>query len=213
VTAGKVGAYINYMIEPLAAACLLGALGYEKLTASEPSRRSHVLWIAAAAALAAQAIAMWAPPWRWEAQRNLQAEGARAAAQIIAKTKGDIIGEPVGILVTSGRPVLLDPATCSHMCLAGNWDPTVLLRDIRGRRFSLIFMSGEAVWGRYEYGLYGQKWTGPLMQAIRTHYRISGHAGTVWFFEPDRRESAHPPESSGAKGGPPRDDKQRPPGQ
>lgn len=200
VTIGKAGAYVNFMIEPLAAACLLGARAYARLTAAWPSRTARALWLVAAASLSGQAIAMWTPPSRWEQQRNWQAQGARAAAQIIAKTKGDIIGEPVGILVTSGRPLLLDPASFSQMYLAGYWDPTPLLRDIRRRRFSLIFMSGDALWGEYEHGSWGHsRWSGPMMQAIRTHYRISGHAGTIWFFEPSYHGSPHPPPTSRGK--------------
>ena len=196
LTVGKAGATVNYVIEPLAAACMVAALGYDRLLRARPTRVAHPLWVVAALALAGQAIAMWAPPWRWEAQRNLQAEGARAAAQIIAKTKGDIIGEPVGILVTSGRPVLLDPASFSQMSLAGVWDATPLLRDIRSRRFALIFVSSDALWGLYEHGSWGYaRWSGPMMQAIRTHYRLVGRTGNTCFFRRAYYGSLHPLDS------------------
>lgn len=184
LTVGKLGASVNHMIEPIIAALLLAGLGYDRLVSARPSRAAQGLWVAAAAALLGQAIAMWCPPSRFDQGRTDAAQGAKLAAKLIAQTKGDIIGEPVSLLVMNGRPLLLDPATFSCMYLAGFWDPAPLLRDINDQRFGLIFMNGQAHWGAPKHGLYGSRWSARIMEAIRARYRPIGSAGNVVFLAP-----------------------------
>lgn len=185
LTAGKAGATVNYMIEPLAAALLLGAFGYQRLISEPRTRASRVLWVAVAAAFVGQAVMMWTPASQWDLGREEAAEGGRAAAALFARTHGDIIGEPVGDVVLSGRPLLLDPASFSQMSLAGVWDPTPLLRDIRRQRFALVFTGFDPNTGPDRFGSFGQgRWSGPIMQAILTRYRVTKAAGYTFFLTP-----------------------------
>jgi hypothetical protein len=185
LTSGKAGATVNYMIEPLAAALLLGAFGYQRLIDKPPSRAKHAAWVVVALAFIGQAIMMWTPASQWALGREEAAEGGRAAAALFARTKGDIIGEPVGDVVLSGRTLLLDPASFSQMSLAGVWDPTPLLRDIRRQRFALVFTGFDPATGPDRFGSFGQgRWSGPIMQAILTRYRVTEVAGCTFFLTP-----------------------------
>jgi hypothetical protein len=187
LTVGKGGTHVNHMIEMLVAVCLVAGLGYDRLVRGmDRSRAARAWWILAVVALSWQAIRIWLPPSSpiWVGPREAAVQGAQAAAQMIESTKGDIIGEPAGALVLAGRPVLLDTATASHLALSGRWDPAPVLRDIRRQRFGLIFMTCEARDAPPEHGLYGSKWSAPMMQAILENYRDAGRAGTICFLVP-----------------------------
>ena len=184
LTVGKAGASVNYMIELLAATCMVASLGYQRLTSAAPSRGAQALWGLMAVALLAQVIHMWRLPSTWDWYRNACASGGRAAARIIAQTKGDIIGDPPGVAVLSGRPLLLDPATASCMALGGKFDLTPVLRDIRRRRFSLIYMSAQVRWAQPQHDLYSARWSVPMMEAILRHYRDAGSVGDLCFLVP-----------------------------
>jgi len=184
LSVGKGGAAINYVIEPMAAACLVAALGYHRLISAPRSRTTDALWAVAAVALTVQVITMWFPPSRWAERRAPAVTGGRAAAWIIARTKGDIIGDPPGVVVLSGRPLLLDAATASHMALMGVWNPAPLLRDINRRRFSLIYMMVGAPQSKAVHGLHEGKWSDAIMRTILQNYRDAGSAGALCFLVP-----------------------------
>jgi hypothetical protein len=194
VSVGKGGAAVNYMIEPLAAACLVAALGYQRLISAPRSRVAEALWAVTAVALMVQLIAMWYPPSVWAARREPAVTGGRAAAWIIARTKGEIVGDPPGAVVLSGRPLLLDPATASHMELMGVWNPAPLLRDIERRRFALIYMMAGAPESEPVHGLHQGKWSAEIMRAIVRNYREVGSAGALCFLTPRQATTgiAHP---------------------
>jgi hypothetical protein len=190
VTVGKGGAYVNYMIEPLAAACLVAARGYDALI-RVPSRSAFALWAAVAVALSVQALDMWDPPSRWDGGRKACAEGGQAAARLIAITKGEVIGEPPGVVVLSGRPLLVDTATASYLALAGVWDQTALLRDLRRQRFALIYMTREAREAQPRHGVYAAKWSEAIMGQVNLRYRVAGSAGDLCFLVPKRLAGAN----------------------
>ncbi|UCH35804.1 MAG: hypothetical protein JSV65_05475 [Armatimonadota bacterium] len=199
LTSGKAGATVNYMIEPLAAALLLGAFGYQRLIDELSSRAKRMAWVLIALAFVGQAIMMWRPPSRWDPGREYAAEGGRAAAALFARTKGDIIGEPVGNIVLSGRTLLLDPASFSQMSLAGVWDPTPLLRDIRRQRFVLVFTGFNPATGPDRFGSFGQgRWSGRIMQSILIRYRVTEVAGTTFFLTPIPGKRARDPGGAAA---------------
>ena len=189
LTVGKGGAAANYLIEPMAAACLVAALGYHRLISAPRSRGVDALWAVTAVALTVQLITMWYPPSLWAQRRDLAIIGGRAAARIIARTKGDIIGDPPGVVVLSGRPLLLDPATASHMALMGVWNPVPLLQDIYHQRFSLIYMNAGVRWGKDVHGLYGAKWSDAIRRTILQNYRDAGSAGALCFLVPRQPEA------------------------
>jgi len=203
VSVGKGGATLNYLIEPMAASCLVAALGYQRLISAPRSRALEALWAVTAVALAVQLVTMWYAPAKWALRGSRAVIGGQAAARIIARTKGDIIGDPPGVAVVSGRPLLLDPATASHMALMGLWNPVPLLNDIYNQRFSLIYMSLGVRQGENVHGLYGSKWSDAMMRTILLRYRDAGSAGNLCFLVPRRTAGEiSRPEHGGQTAGP-----------
>jgi len=191
VTAGKVGAGANYLLEPLAGGCLMSGLAYHWISHRTGSWHAKTAWVAVWAALTAMAVFAFANPHmqalndrpRW--RRELAAEGNRVSA-ILRQTKGPVLCEVLGYLITTGHPVLLEPSEMTQVFMDGDWDQRPLLRDISRARFALIIVE----WNpkapvRDKWGTYGnRRWTQGMVQAILRSYRLVEKVGRLYIMAP-----------------------------
>jgi len=191
VTAGKVGAGANYLLEPLAGGCLISGLAYHWISHRTGSWHAKTAWVAVWAALTAMAVFAFANPHmqalndrpRWRSE--LVAEGNRVSA-ILRQTKGPVLCEVLGYLITTGHPVLLEPSEMTQVFMDGDWDQRPLLRDISRARFALIIVE----WNpkapvRDKWGTYGnRRWTQGMVQAILRSYRLVEKVGRLYIMAP-----------------------------
>lgn len=196
LTAGKIGANINYMIEPLAAACIMTGFAYDWLAARLASWPGRVAWTAAAVILAASLVApLVSPPKDLPptavTRANIMAGGDAAIAYIRA-AKGDVLCEDTALPLLAGRPLLLDPHKMTSMCRDYNWDQRPLIEDIERRRFALIILEWDPIAGATDkWGCYGNyRWTIGMGRAIMRHYYLVKKAGFLYILAP--ADAQHP---------------------
>jgi len=197
LTAGKIGANVNYLLESLAASCLVAGIGFQWLLEHQRSPMARVAWVAMWLVLVGSLIPALVKPkertylsaQRW---RSKIMEGGKEAVALIRKTKGDVLSDNVGLLVIAGRPVLLDPHKMTSMYRDGNWNQRPLVEDIKRRRFALIILT----WDPFEAALdqwatYGHlRWSIGMGNAIIRNYYVVKQAGALYITAP--ADAKHP---------------------
>ena len=179
LTGGKIGATVNYMVEPLAASCLMCGVAIDRLAQRRQMWTGGAAWVALWLALIASLVFPLVDPeagpkvgdrlWRSEVIR-----GGATAVSLIRQTRGDILSEDTGLLPITGRPILLDPHKMTSMFRDGNWDQRPLLKDIERRRFGLIILRWDPIGGATdEWGTYGgYRWSIGMGRAIMANYYL-----------------------------------------
>jgi hypothetical protein len=151
--AGKVGSWENYFLEPLAALCLGAGLGSAHLMArtgppAGPSlgpvpRRERVRWLVPLLVLA-QVIVMWHTPARAAHIMRADAAANEALHPLVAAAPGLVLSEDMGLLVQAGKPVVYYDFQFSQLALAGRWDQSWEVDNLRLGIFSLVIFEGDA---------------------------------------------------------------------
>jgi hypothetical protein len=191
LTAGKIGSGVNYMQEPIAAACLATGIAYPWLASRLGTRAGKAAWVAAWAllmfSLAAPSLKTALgqgggdPQWRGKTM-----EGGHAAVDLIRRTRGDILSEDTAVPLLAGRSLLLDSHKMTSMFYDGHWDQGPLIQDIKRRRFALIISVWDPVgapsdeWGAYG----GYRWSIGMGRAIMTNYYLVKHVGYFYIVAP-----------------------------
>ncbi|UCH35438.1 MAG: glycosyltransferase family 39 protein [Armatimonadota bacterium] len=196
-TGGKIGATVNYMVEPLAASCLMCGVAIDRLAQRRQKWQGEAawaaLWLALIGSLVFPLIAPEMGPkvgdrhWRQDTVR-----GGAAAVSLIRHARGDILSEDTGLLPITGRPILLDPHKMTSMFRDGNWSQRQLIKDIDRRRFALIILRWDPIGGATdEWATYGgYRWSIGMGRAIMRNYYLRGKAGDLYFVAP--ADSKHP---------------------
>jgi len=198
LTAGKMGAFVNYLLEPIAAASVMSGVAYHRLAEILLARRWNALWAAAwliivlpPAWVLAQPGRGPCGPYRFVNPGVITRSGAEALP-VLRRTRGDVLSEDIGLLLLSGHRVLLDPHKMTSMSEDGTWDQRPLLADIGRRRFALIITSWDPATALPDqWGCYGRhRWTAGMAQAIKGSYRLLRRAGDLFVLAP--ADGGHP---------------------
>lgn len=67
-----------------------------------------------------------------------QSASRQALDQVVKETRGDILSEEVGLMVTNHKPALIEPAPFPVLARKGLWDPATLIGDCRNGRFEVV---------------------------------------------------------------------------
>jgi len=199
LTAGKIGSFVNYLLEPIAAASVMSGVAYHRLAEILLARRWNTVWAAAwllmvvpPAWVLAQPGRGPCGPYRFVNPDVITRSGAEALP-VLRRTRGDVLSEDIGLLLLSGHRVLLDPHKMTSMSEDGTWDQRPLLADIGRRRFVLIITSWDPATALPDqWGCYGRhRWTAGMAQAIKRNYRLLRRAGDLYVLAP--ADASHPP--------------------
>jgi hypothetical protein len=90
--------------------------------------------------------------WKYLTQEIIEADG---------KVLTDI---EMGLLPKLGYPILFEPFDFSQMARKGQWDQTVILRDVERQAFGLIVIHKAA-----DY-IIEERWTDEMREAFDTYY-------------------------------------------
>jgi hypothetical protein len=196
MTAGKIGANVNYLLAPLAAACLLTGITYNRLATHIDRRAGKVLWIAAWMLVVLGPTRLLIDPGAahkvYQFSRDDVMRGGGAAVAMIRSTSGDVLCEDTGLLPISGKPILLDPHKMTSMFHDGHWDQRQLVRDIAARKFALIITRWDPEGGATDqWGACGYyRWSIGMGRAIMRNYYLVKHVGFLYITAP--ADGKHP---------------------
>jgi hypothetical protein len=179
LSAGKLGASMNYFLDFAAAASILIALAYaESLRSWGENARARLAAVALSLAMTCQLAAMgygFVGVMQRIVLEPTSPLHARAVLERIEQTRGPILCEDYGLLDLAGRRVLLEPFEFARMVRAGLANPEPVLEDVRRRRFALIVMrinpATQGYLGVYRDANAG-RWFGPVVDEIRANYTL-----------------------------------------
>jgi len=198
LTAGKIGSFVNYLLEPIAAASVMSGVAYHRLAEILLARRWNIVWAAAWLIMVVPPAWVLAQPGRGPCgpyrfvNPDVITRSGVEALPLLRRARGDVLSEDIGLLLLSGHRVLLDPHKMTSMSEDGTWDQRPLLADIARRRFVLIITSWDpATAVPDQWGCYGRhRWTAGMAQAIKGNYRLLRRAGDLFVLAP--ADAGHP---------------------
>lgn len=180
---GTLGSHHNHLLEPTlaltvggcaAAGWLLrgaGALATPVAggAAGPPARAPLGALLAVALLLVQGASYVERPAW-YGGEFEQRHEEWRRFAELLASQPGEVLSDDIGLLLLAGRePRYDDPATMGPAARSGLWDQGGLIREVEGRRFSLILLHFDAaVQSADSYG----RWSPEFIAALRANYRL-----------------------------------------
>ena len=204
VTTGKVGAYINHLLEASAVtwlACGL-LLGY-----AAPSRRWAWPLLATVALLMQAALLIHLPyslqggvldPWTtlkpvvrpWQkqsraaylwtpAQADVQA--ARALDERVRQTPGLILSEDGSFTTTHGRPMWIQFFDFTQLAKSGVWNQTPFLDQIKSHQFALILLTFDS---STDVLSYRNIITPEMLDALRSSYVLDKQMWLYYVYVP-----------------------------
>ena len=160
VTAGKVGANTNHLLESSAALCLGGGLGWTALAeAASLSRRATAFMGLVAVGIAAGTLLSYhSLDYGWTGA------GCAAVYDAVRRSPGErVLSENVGAVVLAGKEVMIsDPFVYTQLVERAGWSDRELQERIRQHYFDLIVIGGP---------LYSQRWSAGVRQTIAERYR------------------------------------------
>lgn len=175
ITIGKVGASINYFVEPIAASCILFGLAFKKfLHLSEANGETirKFLYIA----LIAQLISFAHMPFMYPSLKDFDNE-KQVSAEVQKHIK--ILSEDGGILVINGKEVYFQPFEFTQLALQGIWDQRKIIDEISNKNFDLIIL---------EFNVFDppktDRFTPEMIKEIEKHYCLITKLGKKYLYKP-----------------------------
>lgn len=177
VSVGKVGSNYNYFLEWNLSCCLL-AVFLMAIWFGLPRRARRDSWHAAVAAL----LMLWAilTPLRaaenlriTAAQRAEHANSMEQAHRIVEQMRaapGPVFTDGLVMLYQAGKDIYAEPAILHALALAGSWDQSGLIEQIRAHKFPLIVTSLLD-----DDHMYTPQVRGAIRDAYRLDDRIGGY--------------------------------------
>jgi hypothetical protein len=109
------------------------------------------------------------------------------ACAIVRQTPPPILSEDVGMLLLCGHePRYDDPFMMAQLIRAGEWDGSVLVRQIEEEQFSLVILAYDlATFPPERTELL--RWTSAPLAALRGHYLLWQEQGGIFLYRPRSR--------------------------
>ncbi len=167
VTLGKIGADINYFLEPSAAICILGGV----FAGAAVKHRGPVFGaLLAAALLQTIPLAELGKGVRFSGPKTPELDRITAW---IRQTDGPVFAENMGLLIAAGKPVVYAPFEFTQLADAGVWDENKVLSKLERREFAAVILETN-LWKIAR----SSRFTPAFVSRVRTHYspvaRIGG---------------------------------------
>jgi Dolichyl-phosphate-mannose-protein mannosyltransferase len=203
--AGRVGAWENYFFEAIAAACVFAgiavgswqsavgswqlAVGSWQSPGNRPQtsvlrspslRQTQGKLLVLPLLLLVQLALMWHDP---RIAANLVAQDLPANQQLatlLARTRGTVISEDMGALVTSGKPVAYYTFQYSSLARSGEWDQHWELNGLRDHAFPLVILER----GTREDVDHYRRFTRDFVSALDRYYAVTQTIGKYEIYTP-----------------------------
>lgn len=164
LTRGKQGSNSNHIFEVAAAICLCAGVTWKLLAAWLKTRSAALVSSLLLASLAVALLAHFSPHLR-----TVDVSGCREAYAYL-QTKGNrVLSENVGVLLLSGKPVLLsNPYIYSQLVMRAGWSDEPLRERLRRGEFDVVIVQDR------EEGTFApsERWTQGVLLDIQKNYHL-----------------------------------------
>jgi hypothetical protein len=181
LTIGKVGSNINYFLELCAALSLAAgaAVAWSRKYQGSALLRTILfgLLIFQCTKLFDKTLNQYIPELT-DRQANLSE--LRQLEKLVTGTQGPILADEYMSMITlAGRPLEIQPFEVTQLANAGLWDQTPLIDNIQKKVYPLILIHDFA-----GAEVFRERWTGAMLEAIETNYRIADRLGGTRVYRP-----------------------------
>jgi len=173
-TVGKVGANLNYFIEPGLALAPLAGLAWHLWGRS-------VAGAAVAVAALVSTLAWSAPRVAWELRGRTERLATERQLAPLMAGKTVLTMEVSSVFRAGGTPVLNDPCIFAYLARARRWDESGLVAAIREHRIDLILADADLSVPDPPFS----NWSPAVRRATTESYRLSAvHGSNLFLYEP-----------------------------
>jgi hypothetical protein len=163
--AGREGAWENYFLEAVFAACAFAGFAIARLY------DSTLTWRWALPALLLVQAALFVNRHDPQTALNLMNAariGGQEVGPLVRAANGPVISEDMGLLVTNGKPVVYYTFPYSTLARAGRWDQRWELENLRAGAFPLVVLMQGTRENVVQFG----NFTGPFVSALDYNYGL-----------------------------------------
>jgi hypothetical protein len=128
---GLVGSDYNYWLPLAAFSAVLAASGaWEQRTSGAGRAATALLGVGALVGMVAVGGAAWASSYLYQVPGRADSPGLAVVVAEVAPARGDVLADPLDVIIGLERRVLLDPLAYHELEAAGVWDPEPLVERI-----------------------------------------------------------------------------------
>lgn len=161
-TVGKVGANVNYFVEPAMAFAPVAGLAWKRWGAT--------LAGAAAATAVAASLLLWAAPRvAWELRGRAERQHVDRELAPVMRGRSVLTMEVFSALRAGGKPYLNDPCIFACLANAGRWNQERLLSDLRSHAIDVVLADADLSVARPEFS----NWSPEVRRAVADNYSLS----------------------------------------
>lgn len=164
VTAGKLGASINYFLELWAANCVMTGLLLSRFERGALKPEAGLLGLIFFMLLIIQLSIL-----HKRIDFTLPSAEYRQASQdmteLIQGSSAEVLSEYMGYALQNGKESVYQSFSMAQLALDGKWDESRIINDLKNHRFGIIIMTGVGM----EY----DRWTPRFKDAVNQYYKQS----------------------------------------
>jgi hypothetical protein len=145
LTAGKIGANINYFLEWNVTCCVLAGIAIGELLRYMPAHRMHTAGIVALLMVGIYGVSQLPRTAAYvrfalgrDATLNARAVASKRALDEIAAASGPVLSEDMVLLMKANKEVPWEPAIMTQLAAMRTFDETPAIEKLQSRWFSLI---------------------------------------------------------------------------
>ena len=182
LTVGKIGAYVNYLIEFTGVmwACVAVMVGD---ACAEAERTQAIVPRVVAALLPVLLLVPMssgaASPDRLVVPDTRQRDAMQELLEMVRRTDGPVLSQDMTLLVLAGKPVEFQPVDMTNLANQREWDENGIVRPIEQRRYRLVILDFDVAAPPDSVYLSPR-----IVGAIRDQYRLLARMASYWVYAP-----------------------------
>lgn len=164
LTAGKLGASINYFLEFWSASCILTGLVLSHFENNDHAPQKMLIRVGVMGVIAAQ-LYVFQGRIDFTVPSKEYRQASEDLSALIGRAPGEVLSEYTGYTAQNGKESIYQSFSMAQLALEGKWDEGPILDDLKKQRFALIILTGVGM----EY----DRWTPRFKQAVERYYKQS----------------------------------------
>lgn len=168
IAVGKLGADLNYFIEPVAAIALLAARQLPSLWKPLPTAWARAVVAVLVLSGLAATVNGFVETLAWHRPLTAAEAPYRELVALVAATPGVVVSDDACLLVQAHRSVHIQPFVMTQLAEAGRWDQRPFLAELERQRVKLIIAQVSPEW------VFKTRYTAEMRKLIAERYVPAG---------------------------------------